>query len=112
MLSTILLHLLLAAGSPGAAAAPASATSGLAGIAPPAPAQTVTGPVSPAAAAATPSDPCDGVDALEDAASCGGAPLCARQQRVKLTCDRRKTLEDRYGCCPVKGQMIAGPGGE
>jgi len=107
MLATFLLPLLLAA--PAASATP---TTGLAGIAPAPGAQTVTGPVSPAVLAAAPPDVFDGVDALEGAASCGNAPLCSRQQRVKLVCDLRKALEERYVFFPTKGKMIAGPGGE
>jgi hypothetical protein len=66
-------------------------------------------PPPPAALAA---DPCDGIASLPDEPACGGAPLCAPRQRVKVACGLRDAMESRYVFFPVKRAMLGGSGGQ
>jgi hypothetical protein len=57
-------------------------------------------------------DPCDGRAAIREDPACAEVPLCSARQRVRLACDLRDAIEQRYVFFPVKDRLLASAPGK
>jgi hypothetical protein len=61
---------------------------------------------APAGTVATTYDPCAGIESIAAAPSCGEAPLCAARERVRVTCELRDAMRDRYVFLEAKRTLL------
>jgi Peptidase family S41 len=61
---------------------------------------------APTATLAAPADPCAAAEAIPAEVSCAGAPLCGARERVRVACELREAVRDRYVFVEAKRALL------
>jgi hypothetical protein len=63
---------------------------------------------APGVPAARPRDPCDAVETIAATPSCGAVPLCGARERVRVACELRQAMAERYVFLDAKRTLLGG----